>query len=346
MDPKRLHWIFNRFMKPADDGEGGGAGGGAVDRGDGFITSEKSPKDVVNDASGDSDDADVDDKGAAKGGKAEKDDESDDDGDDDGEEGEGDEPKGKKKGAPRIPLSRHEAILNKEREKRQEMERQLAQFQKGQQVAVTNEELTKLEDKIIGLERDYNVAMADGETEKATQLMRQIRVLDRQVTETRSEMRTAVAEARAVEQVRYSTALERIEESFPQLNEDAEDYDPELAQDVVDLKATYERRGMTPTQALQKAVKKLVDVDTGAQKSATEVAPRVTADQVAAQRKKDAVAKTAGAAKRTPPSTGKVGQDSDRNGGSLRGEDVIKMSQDDFARLDDTELKRLRGDDF
>lgn len=76
--------------------------------------------------------------------------------------------------------------------------------------------------------------------------------------------------------MRYSTALERIEESFPQLNEDSDSYDADLAQDVVDLKATYERRGMTPTQALQKAVKKLVDVDTGDQKSATEVTPRVS----------------------------------------------------------------------
>lgn len=338
MNPK-LHWIFNHFMAPADDGEGGGAGGGTVDRGDGFVPDDKGPADTTDDAAG-----------TKEGGKTVADDAADDaddgEGEDDGEEGEADEPKGKKKGTPRIPLNRHEAILNKEREKRQEIERQLAQFQKGQQVAVTNEELTKLEDKIIGLERDYNVAMADGETEKATKLMREIRMLDRQVVETRSEMRTAVAEARAVEQVRYSTALERIEESFPQLNEDSDSYDADLAQDVVDLKATYERRGMTPTQALQKAVKKLVDVDTTQQERATEVTPRVTAEQLAAQRKKDAVAKTAAAAKRTPPNTGKVGQDSDSAGGSLRAEDVVKMSQDDFNRLDEKELKRLRGDDI
>lgn len=336
----KLHWIFNRYMAPADAGDGGGAGGGGTaDRGDGFVPDDKGPADTTDDAAG-----------TKEGGKTVADDAADDaddgEGEDDGEEGETDEPKGKKKGTPRIPLNRHEAILNKEREKRQEIERQLAQFQKGQQVAVTNEELTKLEDKIIGLERDYNVAMADGETEKATKLMREIRMLDRQVVETRSEMRTAVAEARAVEQVRYSTALERIEESFPQLNEDSDAYDSDLAQDVVDLKATYERRGMTPTQALQKAVKKLVDVDTGDQKSATEVTPRVTAEQLAAQRKKDAVAKTAAAAKRTPPNTGKVGQDSDSAGGSLRAEDVVKMSQDDFNRLDEKELKRLRGDDI
>lgn len=334
----KLHWIFDRFMRPADDADIGGAAGGAVDRGDDFLPTDddapaakpaaKEATDSLRSANeteteaGTDPDAENADLNADKDGK--------------------DKPKSPK----HIPLERHEQILANERERRQELEQQLQQFQNGREVAAANADLTKLENNIVELEKKYHAALGDGDVDEAAKLMRQIRTLDSQIADAKADMRAAVAEARAVERVRYSTALERIEEAYPQLNQDHEDFDKDLAQDVIDLKATYESRGLTPTAALQKAVKRLLNVESRTQEKAVTVTPRVDAEQVAAQRKKEAAKKTADAVGKQPPALTKAGLNSDALGGGLNAKDVIRLSQDEFAKLPDTALAKLRGDEL
>ena len=193
--------------------------------------------------------------------------------------------------------------------------------------------------------------MADGETEKAAALMSQIRGLERQVIEAKSDMKIAAAEARATERARYNIALERIEQAYPALNQDSDEFDEELAADVLDLKASYEaRRNMTPTQALQTAVEKLLGSATKAQEKALDTTPRVTdkdvSKEVAAERKKEAVKKVTEAVNKQPPTTAKVGMDSDRAGGALTAKDVMRLSQDEFSKLTDEMLAKMRGDEI
>ncbi len=113
----------------------------------------------------------------------------------------------------RIPLSRHEALLAKERERREAAERQVAQYQNSTQVAKTNEDLTKLEDTVLDMEGKYNKLMADGEVEKARELMTKIRQTERSIIKAQSDAQMAIAMAQAAESARYSIALERIEEA-------------------------------------------------------------------------------------------------------------------------------------
>ena len=75
-----------------------------------------------------------------------------------------------------IPLDRHKQILEREREARAELERKLSQYQQGQKVADINEDLTKMEDKVLAMEKQYNKLLADGEIERASELMGKIRV--------------------------------------------------------------------------------------------------------------------------------------------------------------------------
>ena len=85
--------------------------------------------------------------------------------------------------------------------------------------------------------------------------------------------------------------------------------------------------------------------ETKAQEDATTVAPRVSEKDVAAERKKLAAGKAADAVTRQPPSTSKAGTDNTRTV-SLTPQDVSKMSQDKFAKLDEAELAKLRGDEL
>ena len=259
---------------------------------------------------------------------------------------EADEADPKKKDA-RIPLSRHEAVLHKEREKRQELERQLAQFQKGSQIADMNADLTAAENEIMALEKQYADLLTDGENEKAVAVMSKIRGKERDMAEAKSDMKIHAAEVRATERARYNTTLERIEQAFPSLNPDHEDYDEEAMGEVAELKSAYEMKGLTPTAALQKAVKLIVEPRTTKQEMATTTKPNVSEKDVAAERKAAAVGKAAKAAAATPPSLARTGLDSDKLG---RGVDdaasVIKLSQGEFAKLSEAALAKLRGDEI
>lgn len=252
-----------------------------------------------------------------------------------------------KKKDSRIPLSRHKEILEKEREQRAALERQLAQYQNGQQVANVNEEITALENNVLKLEKEYASLLTDGEIDKATAVMQQIRKAERDMAESKSDMKIHAAEIRATERARYNTALERVEAAFPTLNPDHEDYDEAAMAEVADLKSAYEMKGLTPTAALQKAVKMIVEPRTTRQEVATNSNPRVSDKDVAAERKKGAVEKTVKAVAKTPPSLSRVGLDGDKlGGGADSAEAVMRMSQKEFAQLSDEALARMRGDDL
>lgn len=341
---KLKRWFARPYRRP-DDGASGG--GGAVDRGDDFT-----PTDDADDAANDA--AKTEAAAAAalaaeteaaeklKADKASKTEKVEGEGDEDDEAEDDDK---KKKSTKRIPLDRHEALMTKQREQNAALAARLAQYEKGEKVADLNDTVKAADTKIAGLETQYAKLVADGEVDKAAAVMADIRRTEREMSTAQSEMRIAAAVAEATERVRYSTSLERIEAAFPQLNPDHADYDAELDTDVADLKVTYERKGMTPSAALQKAVAKLVKPTTVKQEDATTVTPKVDASAVAAERKKAAVAKTLAAGAATPPSTAKVGMDSDKDGGGVRSaKDVIKMSFKDFAALPEEELSRARGD--
>lgn len=254
-----------------------------------------------------------------------------------------------------IPVERHKAMLDKAREERDALAAQLANQQKGATVVATNEKITAIETKVLAKEGEYNKALIDGEVEKATTLMREIRGMEREMGDLKGAMQAQAAETRAVEQVRYETAVERLEAAYPALNPDHESFDTAQVAEVMELQSAYKLTGMAPTAALQKAVKLIMGADTAAQKSAATVTPRVTAEEAAAataaaaaaaKRTEDATKKAIDAANRTPASAAKIGVDSDKLGGpKLTSDAVMKMSQAQFAKLDDATLASLRGDD-
>lgn len=328
-----LKRILSPYMAPAGDADGGG---GTVDRGDDFTPTD--------------DDAGADDTPAPKKEEAQADAGTD---DDDVDPDEPDADTSKKKNA-RIPLDRHEKILAKEREARAAAEEQrqaaverLAQYEKGSKVAALNDDIAQMETSVEKMEADYMKLLADGEVEKATAKMREIRTTERLINDAKNDFKLQASIAQATEQARYDVALERVEEAYPTLNPDHDDFDKAELAEVVEWKIFYEKqRNLTPTKALQAAVKKVLGTETKSQEKATTVAPKVDAEDVAKERKKAAVAKGLETKDKTPASTSKVGMDSDKAGGSLTSKDVMKMSQDDFRKLPDDVLARMRGDTF
>lgn len=268
---------------------------------------------------------------------------------DEGDEGEekGEGTKAAKKDT-RIPLKRHEELLNKERERREALETELANSRQAQAVATTNADISKSEEKLLALEEEHAKLMTDGDAAAAAKKMGEIRKLERSIVEARANLNIQAAEARAYERVRYDMVCERIEEAYPALNEKHADFDPEKSAEVVELMQGYLNTGRyTRADALQKAVKMLMPAETTRQTTAVTSDVRVDPAKVAAEKRETAArTKAAEAAGKQPPSLAKVGTDSDKMGGKLDAAKVIKMSQDEFAKLDDATLASMRGDEL
>lgn len=337
---KLLKFLFAPFFMFADDAAGGGGAAAAEpDRGDTLADGGV----VIDDAAEAAAKADADAEVARiEAEKAAADEAAKGEGEG---EGEGTGEDGKPKKDTRIPLNRHKELLEKERAARAAVEAELAKYQQGAQIAKVNETIDQTETKLVSMETTYTKLLADGELEKATAMMRDIRQLERTIGEQKNAMNVAAAEARAVERVRFDTVVERLEAAYPVLNpNDIDNYDPEQVRDVLDLKEVYEKRGATPSAALQQAVAKLFPAATSKQETATTVTPNASKEDVAAARKAAATAAGIAAAKGTPAATAQVGVDSDKLGGTLTAENAMKLSQADFAKLDEATLARIRGD--
>lgn len=343
----RLHPILHRFRSPAGEGGSDTGGSGAEDRGDSFTSTEDddgaaaqaalAKTEAEKTAAKTAADKEAADKAAAD--------------EEEEEDGEGDDKKGKKD--TRVPLSRHKEILEKERQSRADVEKKLAQYQNGDRIAATNEKIKQAEDKIATMDKEYTKLLTDGDHEKAATKRAEIRALENEIIEQKSDIKAQAASSRAIEKIRYDTTVDRLETAYPVLNPEHDDFNEESAQDVMDLASTYRAKGMTPAEAIQKAAKKLLGVETPKQTQATEVKARVDKDEAEAEAKRQAkederkatqVKKNLEANKQQPADTRKVGADTDKAGGGITNKDVMKMSQDDFNKLDEETLARMRGD--
>lgn len=333
---------FYPLMAPADDD---GSAGGAADRGDDFVsTGDDAPPPKAEPA------AKTEAEPAAKTAPAASEGEG--EGGEHKDEGLRAEDKRSKKDS-RIPLSRHEQILARERARSEDLARQLAQAETAKQTTATHTAVAEAETALAKMEQEYAELIADNKSSEAAAKMAEIRKMERGIITQQNALDLAAVEARAVETVRYSTTLERIEAAFPILNEDHADYDKAVVAEVLDLKASFEARGYSRSVALQRAVKYVVgEPKTTRQEAAVEAEARVDKDEVAKvakdlnARKEEGVRRNIDAALKTPPSAAKVGLDSDKAGGSLNAANAIKLPYSEFVKLDDATLARMRGDEL
>lgn len=264
------------------------------------------------------------------------------------EEDDPDNPGQKRRKDTRVPLARHKEILERERAEKERALAKLAQYQGAEDLAKTNEEIQKAENKLIELEGQHAKLITDGRADEAAKTMTEIRKLEREINRKQTALETAAAESRAYERARYDVTVERLEAAYPVLNPDNEEhYDPEKVRKILSVSRAYQADGMPPSKALQEAVKDLLgEPETKKQEAAVETTPRVDeAAKKKAAREEEARRKAAEAAGKQPPDTSKTGVESDKLGSrSLSGADVMKMSYDDFSKLSEADLSRMRGD--
>ncbi len=192
---------------------------------------------------------------------------------------------------------------------------------------------TTFDEQIGEIDKKYAQAVADGEAEKAAGFMREARLLERQRYEDLMTQATQGVADRTAEDVRYDRVVDTLEENYPFLNPDDENFNEELAGDIKDLTEAYVASNKYSSPDALVIATDLVLGREGLGVQGTEPKPRKTD-----------TAKNADAASRQPPDTGGIGKTSDAAGPTSANPDPNKLSDKEFEALPDEVRARMRGD--
>ena len=262
-----------------------------------------------------------------------------------------DEPARDKKGQfeAKIPKSRFDEAVGKEREAREAAERRAAELERKlneqAQAQVQTEQIEKLEEAISEMEKKHAELLLDGNIDGAAKVMGDIRKAERQIARAESDAVATQRTAAALETDRVTVAIARLEADYPIMNPKSDQFD----QDIVDLVLTKQRtlmrdEGLSPSQALTEAAQKVAErfIKAPEPEDEKEGLAKAAAKR-ADERKQEQLKKNLETQKKQPPSMKESGIDSDK-AGQTGLPDVSLMTQDEFAALPESTKAKLRGD--
>lgn len=240
----------------------------------------------------------------------------------------------------RIPKSRFDEAQAKARAREQALLEEIERLKGGQQASATQKAVSDMKSKIEELQDKYEDLILDGKKDEARKIRKQVDAMREELVEYQTSVKSDAARKAAVDELSYNAQLAGFEAKYPALNPEHEDFDEDRTNEVATLLNAFVKSGTKRSEALAKAVKYVLGAP-------PEQKVSDAAKALAEERAKKAREKAAEADKKQPPSSAKVGLDSDKAGkGGEQGIDVMRMSQDKFSKLDEETKARLRGDEL
>lgn len=267
----------------------------------------------------------------------------------DEEAAEEDQPRNEKgqfeKKEPRIPKSRFDEQVGKERDAREAAERRAAELERQllerQQQEKQSADVEAAEAKIGEMEKEYNKLLLDGEADKASELMSKIRKAERQIATLEAEQRTAQRTTQILESERVELAIAQAESEYPQLNPESDQFDEQIVNFVLaEQQRLIKTQGLAPSKALGRAAESVMKRFAPQEQAAPQ---KGLAKAAAEDRKAEQVKKNLAASKAQPASMKDSGMDSDKAGATGL-PDPTKMTTEEWAALPEATKARLRGD--
>lgn len=244
-----------------------------------------------------------------------------------------------KKRRARIPLNRHEEILKKARDREQALSDEVSRLKGAKQDDAAKNSVTEYQAKIDDLQDKYEELILDGKKDEARAVRKEVEGMREVLFDHKSSVKAEATRAATIETLSWQAALAGAESKYPVLNPEHDDFDAAKTDEVTELMTGFVRNGQTRAEALNKALKYVLGAPPTAPKSDV-------ASKLADERAQAARVKAAAANKQQPASTSKVGLDSDKGGkGGEQGIDVMRLSQDKFAKLEEDTLAKMRGDE-
>ena len=238
----------------------------------------------------------------------------------------------------RIPKARVDEMTRKHKEREEALVREKEALE--QELAKTrlSTDFQQLKTKSDELAEKYEDLMADGKIKEAKEVRKEMSELQLYMIDALAGAKASVAQREAVADIKYDMLLTRIESEHPVLNPDGDAFDEDIANEVSDTMNRLVATGVPKDRALARAVKYVVGTPAGKTDDKKDLPDK---------RGEEARKKAVDAVGKTPASLAKHGSDSDKAGGSpADASSILRLSQDDFAKLDPAALARLRGDEL
>lgn len=240
----------------------------------------------------------------------------------------------------RIPKSRFDEAQAKARAREQALLEEIERLKSGQQASTTQKAISDMRAKIEELQDKYEDLILDGKKDEARKIRKQVEAMRGELVEYQTSVKSDAARKAAIEELTYNAQLANFEAKYPVINPEHEDFDEDITNEVAMLLNAFVKSGTNRADALAKAVKYVLG-------NPPEQKVSDAAKALAEERARKAREKAAEANNKQPPSMSKVGLDSDKAGkGGELGIDVMRMSQEKFAKLDEETKAKLRGDEL
>ena len=244
-----------------------------------------------------------------------------------------------------IPKTRFDQAVQKERGEKAELAQRLKQYQDRdrQQNEAQNFEESQL--KVKEMLKQHSNLLADGDLDKASDVMEAVLQLRDDMQNARMERQANNARNGARIEVQYDSTVQRLEAEYPEINPDADDFDPIAVRRVqMMITGLMQNEGKNPAEALQEATDILLKPAKQAKGDTLRDAPSQEAVDSGLRRTQQQIDKNIQTAAKQPPSLDSVGKDHDKTGGALDADMLSSMSFDEFIKVPDSELAKMRGD--
>lgn len=247
----------------------------------------------------------------------------------------------------KIPKSRFDEAVGKEREAREAAEKRAAELERklqaGEREAVRTEQIEAIEASIAAMEEKHAELLLDGNGKDAAKVMKEIRMAERQIATAEAESRASAQINQRLEAQKFDTVVARIEADHPQFNPESESYDADLVELVLSKQNALMRvEGLTPSQAMDNAAKYVAERFLKQAEQVKEE-PKGLGKKQVEDRKEEQVRKNLETQKRQPASMKESGIDSDK-AGKTSDIDIGNLTVDEFAALPEATKAKLRGD--
>ena len=239
-----------------------------------------------------------------------------------------------------IPKDRFDEAVRKERTEKEALANRLREYEARDQQKAVADDFAEAQKAIKAMIKQHTSLLADGELEKASDLMERILDVKEAISERKAEFKADNAKTAVKEEVRYDAAVQRTEADYPAINPEHPDYDQTAVRRVqAYMTGLMQNERMSATNALREAVETILGKPDS--RSAINIGK---AEDIGMRRKEAAVSKAMDAKSKQPPTTKDVGVDHDKQGGALDASAIMKMNWDDFVKLPESKLSEMRGD--
>ena len=244
-----------------------------------------------------------------------------------------------------IPKTRFDQAVQKERERAEAAEREVQQMRARQQQQAQAANFEESQAKIKEMLKQHSSLLADGDLDKASEVMENVLQLRDDMQNARIEQRANNARDSAKIEIKYDTTVARLEAEYPEINPDSDDFDAAAVRRVqMMVTGIMQNEGKDPATALQEATDILLKPAKQAKGETLRDKPSQDAVENGMRRTQQQIDKNIKASNAQPPATNDVGADHDKTGGVLDAAALSNMSWEDFVKVPDEELAKLRGD--